>query len=44
METLVLVVEMLVKLLVFEVLVVVEEGEVVKMVVTFVGVRVEVVM
>ena len=43
-ETLVLVVEMLVKVLVFEVLVVVEEGEVVEMVVILVGVGVEVMM
>lgn len=44
METLVLAVEMLVKVLVFEVLVVVEEGEVVEMVVILGGVGVEVMM
>lgn len=44
METLVLVVEMLVKVLVFEVLVVVEEGEVVEMVVILGGVGVEAMM
>lgn len=44
METLVLVVEMLVKVLVFEVLVVGEEGEVVEMVVILVELVVEVMM